>query len=292
MKKYHLLFRVLLPLVFIFFCLNGFSQRGLNKKIDAVVAEGKLLYRCEMASWNGTDLFMEKFPNKELIGGYFSYPLPESDSTRCIFYSKGLEPDVLFEMTFDESFLIEKGILKMRKRSFSRTEKEYYIIRELAVNEMSGDTLFKSYQNTNFNLIPLIEEKSKKVFVLTGPKIHNVVIFGNDYLLEFNKNNKLIEKKALHKNMIPLEYGNEGQESLVTVHSHLPETGHLMTSTDICTLMLYSKYAGWDTHHVVSEKYLNIWSCKEETLNVIEMDVIQKINEIEETEKAKEGDNN
>ena len=42
--------------------MNGaFAQKGLQKKIDAVVAEGKLLYRSEMASWNGTDLLLNHF---------------------------------------------------------------------------------------------------------------------------------------------------------------------------------------------------------------------------------------
>jgi len=53
------------------------------------------------------------------------------------------------------------------------------------------------------------------------------------------------------------------------MHTHLPETGDLITSTDICTLMLYQKFAGWISHIVVSEKFMNIWTCESNSLAVI-----------------------
>ena len=31
-------------------------------------------------------------------------------------------------------------------------------------------------------------------------------------------------------------------------------------ATDICTLMLYEKFAKWKQHNVVSKNYLNIWN--------------------------------
>ncbi|MFT3902214.1 MAG: hypothetical protein QM727_03535 [Niabella sp.] len=109
-------------------------------------------------------------------------------------------------------------------------------------------------------------------------------IFGNDYLLIFDKGNRLITKKQLHKNIIPIEYGNvaEGKEVEGTMHSHLPETGDFITATDICTLMLYEKFAKWKTHHVVSQKYLNIWNCETDQLTVVLKEDIEKINKGQE----------
>jgi len=140
------------------------------------------------------------------------------------------------------------------------------------------------YENTNLNLIPLINGKDKKVYVITGPKNSGVVIFGNDYLLTFNKRDELVSKKRLHNNIIPVEYGDnqENQKIVSGVHSHLPETGDFMTATDICTLMLYAKYAKWETYNVVSEKYLNIWNCETNELKVVTMDALRKINEHQE----------
>jgi hypothetical protein len=112
-----------------------------------------------------------------------------------------------------------------------------------------------------------------------------VIIFGNDYLLTFDQNNKLLLKKQLHKNIIPIFYGGkeqEGKQIEGTIHSHLPETGEFITATDICTLMLYEKFAKWNTHNVISEKYLNIWNCKTDRLIVVEMSAVDKIKKDQE----------
>jgi hypothetical protein len=71
------------------------------------------------------------------------------------------------------------------------------------------------------------------------------------------------------------------------MHNHLPETGEYITATDICTLMLYSKFAKWKTHNVVSKKYLNMWNCETNTLTVIPMDTVEKINKDQEKRKKK-----
>jgi phosphoribulokinase len=165
-------------------------------------------------------------------------------------------------------------------RSFTEYENEVYLIRKAALEAMQGDTMFKQYSNTNFNLIPLIEGKSKKVFVLTGPKKTGVVIFGNDYVLEFNKNNKLKSRKKLHKNIIAMDYAK--QEGTITMHTHLPETGDLITSTDICTLMLYEKFAKWKQHYVVGDETVNLWDCESNTLIVLPKKVFLKIGDEKE----------
>jgi len=142
----------------------------------------------------------------------------------------------------------------------------------------------------NLNFIPLINGKEKKVYVLTGPQQNGVVIFGNDYLLTFDSNNKLTLKKQLHKNIIPINFGGkelEGKQIEGTMHSHLPETGDFITATDICTLMLYEKFAKWKTHNVVSKKYLNIWNCETDQLTIITMDAVKKINKDQEKRNKK-----
>lgn len=133
----------------------------------------------------------------------------------------------------------------------------------------------------NFNLIPLINGKEKKVYILSGPQKDGIIIFGNDYLLTFDKSNKLTLKKRLHKNMLQFQYGGKeenGEKVEGAMHSHLPETGDFITATDICTLMLYEKFAKWKTHNVVSEKYLNIWNCETDQLIVLPMETVDKIN--------------
>lgn len=157
-------------------------------------------------------------------------------------------------------------------------------VKELTENE---DEFFKFYENTNPNIIPIIHNNEKKVYILTGSTGNNVVVFGNDYLLTFDKNSKLKSKKRLHNNIMFVEYGNldENQEVESAMHSHLPQTGEFITATDICTLMLYYKYTGWDTYNVVSEKYLNMWNAETNTLLVMPMKTIRKIQEDQENRK-------
>jgi hypothetical protein len=281
--------KISISFILTFFTFCVYAQNSPTEKAQPIVAEGKLLYKSEMASWYGTDLFLEKYKNRENIGGYFSYAAND-ETTKCIFFSKSDNPKVIGTISFDSTYDTGTAITDLEEREFTTNENDIYEIRKVALAEITSDTLFKTYKNTNLNLIPLITETEKKVYVLTGPKQNGVVIFGNDYLLTFDENNKLLIKKQLHKNIIPIYYGGEekeGQKLESAMHSHLPETGEFITATDICTLMLYEKFAKWKTHNVVSKDYLNIWNCETDELTVIKMDVIEKINKDQEKRKKK-----
>ena len=256
----------------------GYLLAQDNARINAAVSEGKRIYRSEMASWYGSDIFLDKFKNKRNdIGGYFSYA--ENELTHCIFFSKGEEPTVLAKISFDSTFSTEKANISQEGLSFNAFEKDIYSIRKSALAIINSDTLFKVYKNTNLNLVPLIAGDEKKVYVLTGPTVNGVVVFGNDYLLTFDNNNKLIEKRQLHKNIIPIEYGKEeeGKTVVATMHSHLPATGEYITSTDIATLMLYGKMTKWQEHIVMSKKYVSIWNCDKNELVVLTKKAFDKI---------------
>jgi hypothetical protein len=113
-------------------------------------------------------------------------------------------------------------------------------------------------------------------------------------LLTFGADNKLLIKKQLHRNIIPIYFGEKvekGKQIEGAMHSHLPETGDFITATDICTLMLYEKFAKWNTHHVVSEKYLNIWNCQTDELTVIPRGSIDKINKDQNKRNRKKNKN-
>jgi hypothetical protein len=268
--------------------LSVFGQKNPKEEAQPIVAEGKLLYKSEMASWYGTDLFLENYKDRENIGGYFSYT--DKELAKCIFFSKTDKPKVIGTISFDSTYNAKTAIVSMTEREFSKTENDLYEIRKLALTEINSDTLFKTYKNTNLNIIPLINGNDKKVYVLTGPQNNGVVIFGNDYLLTFDDNNNLLIKKQLHKNIIPVYFGgkeDEDKKSVATMHSHLPESGEFITATDICTLMLYEKFTKWEQHIVVSEKYMNIWSCKTDQLTVIPRDVVDKINKDQEKRNKK-----
>jgi len=264
-----------------------FAQKNPTEEAQPIVQEGKLLYKLEMASWHGTDLFLANYPNKNNIGGYFSYS--EKDTTKCVFFSRTEKPKIIGTIAFDSTYNINNTTKNFTERDFTNQENDLYQIRKIALTELqtNEDKLFKFYSNTNPNIIPLIKGKEKKVYILTASKQHGVIIFGNDYLLTFNKKNKLVAKKQLHQNIISVEYGklDKNEEMIGAIHNHSSETGDFMTATDICTLMLYSKYTKWKTHNVISEKYLNIWNCETNQLTVIPRNVFE--NHDHDTEEKK-----
>ena len=237
------------------------------------------MYKSEMASWYGTDLFLEAYKDHNKIGGYFSYT--DNGLAKCIFFSKADKPKVIGTISFDSTYNTGTADVNLTERDFTKAENDLYEIRALATAEIVADTLFRTYKNTNLNLVPLRNGKEKKVYVLTGTQSAGVVIFGNDYLLTFDESNHLLTKKRLHKNIIPVYYGGkaeEGKQSVGAMHTHLPETGEFMTATDICTLMLYEKIAKWKQHIVISEKYMNIWNCEADQLTVIPREGIEQSN--------------
>ncbi len=259
--------KFILTLSGVLFFISSFGQTKVEKETATIVDEGRRLYRSEMASWYGTDLFLEKFKDKvENIGGYFSYT--ENDISKCIFFSKGEAPKVIGTISFDSTYNVGTAKMDGSEREFTPIELELYQLRTNAKAAIKGDTLFKYYENTEYNFIPVVDNSERKVYVLTGPKNNGVVIFGNDYLLTFDKNCKLLQKKRLHQNIITIN-SPKGDTDLITMHSHLPETGDFITSTDICTLMLYEKLARWKQHIVISENYVCLWDCKTDQLAVL-----------------------
>jgi hypothetical protein len=256
----------------------GTYSYGQSKEEKEIIKEGTILYKTEMASWYGTDIFLEKFSNKrQNTGGYFSYV--HDDKAVCVFFSKENNPKIIGTFTFDSTYNVNTAIVDGQDREPTEKEIGLLTIRQIALNEFRSDTLFKTYRDMNPNFIPLNDENGKRVYILTGPQKQGIVVFGNDYLLTFDKGNKLKEKKRLHKNIIPIEYGKQtDQVVLATIHSHLPETGDLITPTDICTLMLYEKYAKWGQHIVISDNNVSLWDCKKDQLVVMTKKAWDQIN--------------
>lgn len=266
MKKIYNLFFLII------FC--SLSAQNLQKIAREITDEGILLYKSEMASWYGTDVFLANFKDREKIGGYFSYI--DEDIPKCIFFSK--DQKILGTISFPTNYNPENSKVDMNSRDFTPTELAYYKLRKEALTRMESDTIFKKYDNTNFNLVPIITNKTKKVYVITGTNLSNKVIFGNDYLLTFNLKDKIIKTERLHKSLIVQNIVDEKTGKTISgVHSHIIKDWQYMTPTDICTLMLNQKFTNWEDYTVVSEKYTSIWNSKNNSLMILKTDVVKKI---------------
>ncbi|RYY53044.1 MAG: hypothetical protein EOO09_19385 [Chitinophagaceae bacterium] len=267
--------------------LTDADYDSFGASADSIVAEGTRLFRLEMASWYGTDLFLENFKDRNRIGGYLSYMNDRTPT--CIFFSQGESPAILGTIMFDSTYNVKTATIDLEERKMTAVETDYHQLRKAGMEFInSGDTLFKVYDNTSLNMIPLIHEGRRRMYVLTGPKDNGVVVFGNDYLLEFDNNNRLTSRRRLHANLIMVKYGKGetgAPEQVGSMHTHLPETGNFHTATDICTLLLYGRFTNWQQHNVISENFYTIWDMKKQQLTPITREALKKINEHQQSKK-------
>ena len=173
---------------------NAIAQKNVLRHIDdSINAEGEMLYRSEWASGHSTQIFASSFGEKKLLsGGYFSYETEKGMTT--IFFSKNEWPVVLATVKFDHGLDSSKYSIDTTTRKFTEVEKDFYAIRSKAAQVVLNDTLFKFYQNTSLNLVPIIGNGAKRVYVITAQTVPDEVLLGNDYLINFDKDNNIIKK--------------------------------------------------------------------------------------------------
>lgn len=258
------------------FCINTQAQKGqdLNKIALEIEKEGKALFLLEKTAWLGSDIIKEVHKNPEKIGGYFTYL--DEEGSKCVFFSREKNPKIIASVSFDPTFIEANTVVNLTERVFYGNEKELYEIRKKALHEINTDTLFKTYSNSNLNIIPLIYNDVPKVYVLTSPEQTGVILFGNDYEIIFNKKGEVVSKKALHKGLIPIYY--EGRDGLAkaSVHSHVSGKSYFITPTDICSLMLYQNFIPWERHYVMTSEYVSVWNCKKNRLNILTREEFDK----------------
>ncbi len=271
MKKITIIGYLFLLVTALFSNTEIYSQEYLDKQAKLITEQGIFLYKLEKGAWLGTDLFFEKFGEKKnLLGGYVTYP--DKKNTKVVFYSNEKSPKVIATILFDESFDLKKVKLDTKERNLTKNENDLRLLREKSLFETRTNSTFEFYKNTGFNIIPIIQNEKKEVYILSGPKTNDVIIFGNDYLLTFDNGNNIKNVKKIHKNIIFQEFKkiNDSVKFISAVHTHLPESGDFMTATDICTIMLYGEKFGLENSIVHSENYVSIWDIKTKKLSIVE----------------------
>lgn len=281
--NYHLVKPFIALITLIIICqLSHAQERKLDAIADSITREGTRLYQLESASWYGTDVFEAKCKSKmPRVGGYLSYN--SGYDLKNIFFSKDVEPVVLGTMSFPyENVSAASCKIDTTERKLNATELDLYQMRKAAMSMIiaNKDTLFRFYKNMGTNPVPLITNGQRKVYVLTGPQESGLMVFGNDYLINFDDHNQISKARALHKNLIPIRFGkpdSTGVKDVAGVHTHLPTSGDYITATDICTLMLYEKFTTWKSYYVISDNNVSIWDCKTDHLTIITREAWDKI---------------
>jgi hypothetical protein len=107
------------------------QTKDVTAVADSIQREATMLYRSEMASWYGTDIFLERFKSKKnLIGGYISYDTGKGVNN--VFFGKGDDPAVLSTITFNYTFDVNNYGLDTLNRKLTSAEKELYKMRMAA----------------------------------------------------------------------------------------------------------------------------------------------------------------
>ncbi len=243
---------------------------------DSILNEGKFLFRLEKASWHSSDDFNANF--KELLNsfkGYFSYEVP-GDAVYSVFYDQSSPAKVLVRYRFANLPKSTELTADTKHPDMNAIEKDLMALREEAIARIpeDKDTIFRFYENTRFNLIPIVRNGEKKVVVLTGPT-KNEVLIGNDYELFFDESNRLTSKRRIHNALINLTDLRQEKEKKVEFSMHNHIISEYIDATDICTLLLYKFMLVEDQHLVFSEKYVSLFNIKDQTLTIIPREVFE-----------------
>lgn len=241
---------------------------SLTKIADSIKAEGEALYRSEWASGHGTAIFNANYSlrKKLLSGGYLSYETKKDVVN--IFFSKDEHPKVIATLKFDKRLDESKFTIDTITRTFNDTEEDLFVLREKAAKEVTSSPFFTFYENTSFNIIPIITNGRKKVYVVTAQTSPDIVLLGNDYLINFDEENNVLNKIKLHNNLIPL--ANGGNEVIeASSHQHLSNTSEFITATDVCAFKLWKPKITWVITFVVSAGYISAWHFRDEYFEIL-----------------------
>lgn len=255
---------------------NVFSSTEHNE----ILQQGKKLYRLEKATQLASMHFIKYFSEKtDSITGYFSYET--EDQIITIFYHKFEQVSLLARYT--AKFISdewEPDLPQTRNLILSEKEHDLITIREEAVKRISKNTdgVFTIYKEIPFNLIPIIEDKIKVVYVTSGSVVSDFLFLGNDYKLKYNNKNKFRGVERIHKSLIklPLKYTGIDKDARATLHNHL--LSPIISEVDICILLLYKEFIDWDVHYVFSKKYVSVFNLRDEKLAVMKKSKWKKIN--------------
>jgi len=300
-----------LPVVSVFICAtSAFTQKKLDKEKKAILGEGLALYTLILANWTSNDLYYENEFNTGYVKGYLSYR--EKDTIKTIFWreidtASAEYKAKTFKQVGDTGVVLQQQpkktedlrvvvkticypkmsikktnaeIIEEEEREPNQQEKILMDYRAMVYKEINTDTsFFKQYEGIALKAVPFDAGKEVKVYVYSSVKKEEVIPFGGDYLLVYDKKTKMmIEKTDFHDDcvFISVQYkGKSYDASKSTVHTHKENASELITPTDIATLMLYKNQLEWDEHHVIGGKYTSVFTLADRKLDILPTDYFE-----------------
>ncbi|MFY0605451.1 MAG: hypothetical protein JXR10_01980 [Cyclobacteriaceae bacterium] len=258
--------------------LSVLQLKAQKPDSEAILKEGKQLYRLEKAAWYSTDHFLANFQDqRDSIGGYLSYEGTDG-LVYSIFFSRFDNFQILARYQFQNTPTPEPNWVSTKDNTPISLESDLITIRQNTMNMIyaEGNDFFTFYENTSFNPIPIIDGNERRVYVLTASQKQGSVFIGNDYLLEYDLSNNLKSKIKLHNSLIELPFkAPNGQKVTATMHTHI--ISEHIDPTDICTLLLYKDYVDWSQHITINKKYVSILDLQNENLAIMTKKAFEKM---------------
>lgn len=317
----------LIRILFILICVSLLiphsveAQRKVERSKDEIMTEGMALYMIILANWTSNDLYYENEFNTNAVKGYLSYK--QKDTIKTIFWREIDTASAEYKTKMfkavgdtgefarkDKPMELRRVIKTINYKRMQVTRENAHIVDEAervptkyetmlmdyrgkALKAINTDTtFFKQYEYTKLKSVPLDLGKEVKVYVYSPVLKNDVVPFGGDYEILFDRKTKEIsEKKDLHQDcvFISTHYAGKASDAVkATEHHHSDAVSPFITATDVATLLLYKNILEWDEHRVVSGKYTSVFTTVDRKLDILptaEYEALQKKKRTSEKEE-------
>lgn len=261
---------------FLFFRSYSFVGQSDNVEFD-ILEKGKKLYYLESSREFSAQFINQKLSTENLIDiiAYFDH-----DSIKAICLSSSFPNHARYTFTFYPPYEYDDMQIQGNKRLLSKYEKKLVKIKNRITSDLSTDSVFfPKLPEHSFNTIFLKEKKSINVYIIPVSATSEKITLGNDYLYIFSDKGRYRSKSKLHQNYIPIDMNVENNEdlSLSSYHTHSDLSSPYITETDICTLLLYKEVEEWNSHLVISEKYVSFFNIPEKKLLIMLKEEFEKL---------------
>lgn len=137
-------------------------------------------------------------------------------------------------------------------------EKNLQTMQFIALNYMANDSGFKRIAGIYIELIPVSNIVYGKKCYIMRRSAEGEIIFGDDYILEFDENIKLTHATKVHDNLSKLDSVTLGSET-VPFHKHVNESP-CYSETDLSAVYLYQRKNKWKKFLFTSDDEAAVWN--------------------------------
>lgn len=222
--------------------------------LDSIVNEAWQLYYSERTNWIASDFVLESHSMDDLGGSISWQP---NDSVWAVAFLDKERNDCVFECQYN---IVTKEVLSLDSlRPATEMELAELERRDKIINravEKYGDSLYfasQSFGSPNIDIVRINDDLTR-LYIIQGTILDNVIPFGNDYSIDFDKDLNPIAFRKYHNSLLALRTKTEDGGDVESIrHSHLTNNPFI-TPTDICNFLLY-RPEGMDMFYVYSTAY-------------------------------------